>query len=219
MRCASSIRTDIKTDPGLLGPESLEIGGELTVASESESVQGSVGGVAGRYALALLELAEEQSALDQVAGDLHDLKTMIGESEDLRRLLRSPLFGRDQQESAIQAILEKAGAGGLTCKFVLVVARNCRLFALADMIEAYLTELARKRGEVTAKVTSAQPLSDTQSKALAAALRCAVGSKVTVESAVDADLLGGLVVRVGSRMVDASLKTKLMKLQQAMKEA
>ncbi len=189
------------------------------MASESEGAEGSVGGVAGRYALALLELAEEQGSLDQVAGDLRDLKTMIGESEDLRRLLRSPLFGRAQQESAITAILEKAGAGDLTTKFVLVVARNRRLFALRGMIDAYLSELAKKRGEVTARVTSARPLNDAQSKALTEALRRAVGSKVTVESAVDADLLGGLVVRVGSRMVDASLKTKLMKLQQAMKGA
>ncbi len=189
------------------------------MASESESVQGGVGGVAGRYALALLELAEEQGSLDPVADDLRDIRTMIAESDDLRRLLRSPLFGRAQQESAIGAVLEKAGIGELTRKFVLVVAHNRRLFALADMIEAYLAELARKRGEVTAKVTSARPLNDEQTKALTEALRRAVGSKVTVESAVDADLLGGLVVRVGSRMVDASLKTKLMKLQQAMKGA
>ncbi len=197
----------------------LGIGSGLAVASESEGAVGSVGGVAGRYALALLELAEEQGSLDQVAGDLRDIKTMIGESEDLRRLLRSPLFGRAQQESAITAVLEKAEIGELTRKFVLVVARNRRLFALSGMIEAYLTELARKRGEVTAKVTSARALTAAQSKALTEALRRAVGSKVTVESAVDADLLGGLVVRVGSRMVDASLKTKLMKLQQAMKGA
>ncbi len=197
----------------------MKIGGGLAVASESESVQGSVGGVAGRYALALLELAEEQNALDQVAQDLRDLKTMIGESEDLRRLLRSPLFGRSQQEAALGAVLEKAGTGELTRRFAMVVARNRRLFALDDMIDAYLTELARKRGEVTAKVTSARPLNEAQTNALTEALRRAVGSKVTVESAVDADLLGGLVVRVGSRMIDASLKTKLMKLQQAMKGA
>lgn len=197
----------------------MKIGGGLAVASESESVQVSVGGVAGRYALALLELAEEQNALDQVAQDLRDLKTMIGESEDLRRLLRSPLFGRSQQEAALGAILEKAGTGELTRRFAMVVARNRRLFALDDMIDAYLTELARKRGEVTAKVTSARPLNEAQTNALTEALRRAVGSKVTVESAVDADLLGGLVVRVGSRMIDASLKTKLMKLQQAMKGA
>ncbi len=189
------------------------------MAGGSESAEGSVSGVAGRYALALLELAEEKAALDPVAEDLRGLRSMITESEDLRRLLRSPVFGRAQQEGAMTAIMEKAGAGDLTKKFVLVVARNRRLFALKGMIDAYLVELARRRGEVTARVTSARPLSDGQSKALTDALRRAVGSKVTVETAVDADLLGGLVVRVGSRMVDASLKTKLMKLQQAMKGA
>ncbi len=189
------------------------------MAGGSDSAEGSVSGVAGRYALALLELAEEKGALDQVAEDLRGLKSIITESDDLRRLLRSPVFGRAQQESAMGAILEKAGAAELTRKFVLVVAGNRRLFALVGMIDAYLTELARRRGEVTAKVTSALPLTDGQSKALTEALRRAVGSKVTVETAVDADLLGGLVVRVGSRMVDASLKTKLMKLQQAMKGA
>jgi len=186
------------------------------VASETESIAGDV---ARRYALALLELAEEQGVLDRVADDLKALKSMIGESGDLRRLLRSPLFGRAQQEAAIGAVLEKAGAGDLTGKFVSVVAANRRLFALSAMIEAYLAELACKRGEVTARVTSAQPLSDAQSQALIEALKRAAGSKVTVESAVDADLLGGLVVRVGSRMIDASLKTKLMKLRHAMKGA
>ncbi len=189
------------------------------MASESEGAEGRVGGVAGRYALALLELAEEQGSLDQVADDLRGLRSMIGESADLRRLLHSPVFSRAQQESAITAILAKAGAGDLTSKLVLVVARNRRLFVLSGIINAYLAELAKRRGEITAKVTSARPLNDAQSKALTEALRRAVGSKVTVDSAVDADLLGGLVVRVGSRMVDASLKTKLMKLQQAMKGA
>jgi len=189
------------------------------VASDGDNRDGSVGGVAGRYALALLELAEEQGALDTVAEDLRGLAGLIDESADLRRLLRSPLLGRSQQEKAMAAILEKAGVGALTRKFVLVVAQNRRLFVLQAMIRAYLAELARRRGEVTAHVSSARSLSETQTNALTEALRKAVGSKVKVESVVDADLLGGLVVRVGSRMVDASLKTKLIKLQHAMKGA
>lgn len=189
------------------------------MASESESNEGGVSGVAGRYALALLELADEQGALDQVADDLRGLQGLIAESADLRRLLRSPLLGRSQQEKAMAAILEQAGAADLTRKFVLVVAHNRRLFALGAMIKTYLAELARRRGEVTAHVSSAQPLTGTQEEALTEALKRAVGGKVKVETAVDADLLGGLVVRVGSRMVDASLKTKLMKLQHAMKGA
>ncbi|MEO1190872.1 MAG: F0F1 ATP synthase subunit delta [Pseudomonadota bacterium] len=189
------------------------------MAGDSESAEVSVSGVAGRYALALLELADEQKALDAVAEDLRGLRGLMAESDDLVSLLRSPLFSREQQEKALAAIMDKAGIGDLTRKFVLVVARNRRLFALADMIGAYLSELARRRGEVTAHVVSAQPLSDGQVETLTESLRGSVGKNVKVETAVDADLLGGLVVRVGSRMVDASLKTKLMKLQQAMKGA
>ncbi|GAB5468652.1 MAG: F0F1 ATP synthase subunit delta [Rhodospirillales bacterium] len=189
------------------------------MAGDSESAEVSVGGVAGRYALALLQLADEHKALDPVAEDLRGLKALIAESDDLRDLLRSPLYSRAQQESALAAVMDKAEIGDLTRKFVLVVARNRRLFALSAMIESYLAELARRRGEITARVTSAQPLSKAQTSKLVESLKGSVGKNVKVETAVDADLLGGLVVRVGSRMVDASLKTKLMKLQQAMKGA
>jgi len=177
----------------------------------------SLSDLAGRYASALLDLADEQKALDQVSGDLQTLRSMIGESEDLRRLLGSPVITRDEQRRAMTALMEKAGVGQLTQRFVLVVVNNRRLFALRAMIEGYLAELARRRGEITAAVTSARTLSDAQQAALLDALRSAVGSKVQLDLKVDPALIGGLVVKVGSRMIDSSLRSKLQRLQLAMK--
>ena len=173
--------------------------------------------LAGRYASALLDLADEQKALDQVADDLKALRSLIAESEDLRRLLDSPVFSRDEQRKAMAALMEKAGTGELTRRFVLVVADNHRLFALPAMIEAYLSELAQRRGEITAEVTAARSLSDAQQAALLDALRSSVGSKVQLDLKVDPALIGGLVVKVGSRMIDSSLRSKLQRLQLAMK--
>ncbi|WP_340116018.1 F0F1 ATP synthase subunit delta [Pelagibius sp. 7325] len=177
----------------------------------------SLSDLAGRYASALLDLADEQKALDQVSGDLQTLRSMIGESEDLRRLLGSPVITRDEQRRAMTALMEKAGIGQLTQRFVLVVANNRRLFALRAMIEGYLAELARRRGEITAAVTSARSLSDAQQAALLDALRSAVGSKVQLDLKVDPALIGGMIVKVGSRMIDSSLRSKLQRLQLAMK--
>ena len=174
-------------------------------------------GLAGRYAAALFELAEADKKLDDVAGDLSTLGTMIDESEDLQRLVRSPVISRDAQEKAILAVLEKAGLNEITRNFVGVVAENRRLFALRDMIRAYHTVLAEHRGETTARVVSARELSDEQVNKLTDELRRAMGTKVSVETSVDPDLLGGLVVQVGSRMVDSSLRTKLQQLRLAMK--
>lgn len=176
-------------------------------------------GLAGRYALALLDLADEQKQLDPVAEDLRGLQSAIAESEDLRRLVRSPLFTRAQQSQAMTAIMDKAGTGEMTRRFVLLVARNRRLFALDRMIAAYLAELARRRGEITAQVTSATALDDEQHRALVETLRNEVGAKVQVEIDVDPSLIGGLIVRVGSRMIDNSLRSKLQRLQLAMKGA
>ncbi len=177
----------------------------------------SESGLAGRYAAALLDLAEEKKALDAVAEDLRGLKVLLDSSDDLLRLTRSPLYGREEKAAAMAAILDKAKAQEITKNFVQVVARNRRLFALREMIDAYLAELARRRGEVTAKVTSAQALSDTQKDKLVQSLKDAIGGKVQVDVTVDPTLLGGLVVKVGSRMIDGSLKTKLQKLKVAMK--
>jgi F-type H+-transporting ATPase subunit delta len=176
-----------------------------------------VSGIAERYAQALLELADEQKQLDQVADDLRAIRAALAESEDLRELARSPLYSREQKTKAVEAVLTKLGSGELTRRFAMVVAQNRRLFALSGMIEGYLAELARRRGEVKAEVTAARPLSDTQNETLVAALRGAVGSKVQVDVTVDPSLIGGLVVKVGSRMIDDSLRTKLQRLQLAMK--
>ncbi|MFZ5789511.1 MAG: F0F1 ATP synthase subunit delta [Pseudomonadota bacterium] len=175
------------------------------------------GGLAARYAAALFELADEKKQLDEVAKDLGELKAMLGESEDLRRLIRSPLLSRTEQDRAMAALLEKAGLSALVRHFVGLVARNRRLFALPAMIDEYLTELARRRGEASAQVISAQPLDERQRQAVTEALRRVTGGKVAVDMKVDPSLLGGLVVKVGSRLIDSSLKTKLQRLQLAMK--
>ena len=164
-------------------------------------------------------MAEEAKQLDAVADDLRGLKSLLEDSDDLRRLVRSPLIDRQVQTAAMMAVLEKAGVGDLTRRFVGVVGRNRRLFAMGAMIDAFLAMLARRRGEETAYVSSAAALSDGQLERLAETLRKAVGSKVRVETEVDPALIGGLVVRVGSRMVDSSVRTKLQRMQLAMKGA
>lgn len=174
-------------------------------------------GLAGRYATALFELASEQKALDAVANDLKSLRQMTGESADLARLIGSPVIAREDQSKAMVAVAERAGFNPLTIKILGVLAMNRRLFALSGVIDGYLAKLSQSRGEVSADVTSATPLSETQIASIADALRQALGSKIMLHTKVDKRLLGGLVVRVGSRMVDSSLRTKLQKLQLAMK--
>jgi F-type H+-transporting ATPase subunit delta len=174
-------------------------------------------GLAERYAVALYDLAESMGKLDEVARDLRDLKRMIAESDDLTRLIRSPLITRAEQGKAIQAVLEKAGASDLVRRFAGVIAENRRLFALPQIIDAYLGRLAGKRGEVVAEVTSAIALNERQVGAVTDALRRSLGGKVVVDLKVDAGLIGGLVVRVGSKLVDNSLRTKLTRLEMAMK--
>jgi F-type H+-transporting ATPase subunit delta len=176
-----------------------------------------VASLAERYAAALFELADERHALDAVANDLRELRTMLQESPDLMRLLRSPVLAREDQAKAIAALGERAGLSALTRDFLGVVAGNRRLFATPAMIEAYLNQLAARRGEVTAEVTTAQPLNETQRNTLSEQLRRAVGRRVTVDLRVDPSLLGGMIVKVGSRMIDGSLKNRLQRLQLAMK--
>lgn len=183
------------------------------------STSSVVSGVAGRYAAALFELAEEQKNLDEIAADAASIRALLAESADLRRLVASPVIGREEQGRAIAAVLEKAGVSELTRNFVGVVAKNRRLFALDDMCIAYRYLLASRRGEMTAEVTSAQPLTDAQRDALEQELRTAMGSKVTLDASVDQSLLGGMIVKVGSRMVDSSLKTKLQRLELSLKGA
>ncbi len=175
--------------------------------------------IAERYASAVYELADEGRVLDDTAADLKSLKAWLEESADLQTLIRSPLIDADAKAAGIGAILERAGAGDLTRRFIGVIARNNRLFVLPAVIEAFLAELAQRRGEVTAEVTSAQPLKPSQLDSVTNALRSALGGKVTVDAKLDPSLIGGLVVRIGSRMIDASLKSKLQRLQLAMKGA
>ena len=175
-------------------------------------------GVAGRYATALFELALEQQALDQVAGDLNRFNEALDAFDDLVRLVKSPVFSAEEQGRALAAILEELKIEGLTRNFLLLAAKNRRLFATPDMIRAFRAMLARHRGEMSATVTAASKLTESQITALRQALKAALGKEVILEERVDAALLGGLVVKVGSRMVDTSLRTKLNSLKVAMKE-
>jgi F-type H+-transporting ATPase subunit delta len=177
----------------------------------------ATGAIADRYATALFELAEQNKALDQVAADLKKLKTMISESPDLRRLIGSPVMSRAEQGGAIASLAKTTKMHDLTKNFLSVVASNRRLAAVSAMADAFLGRLAARRGEVSAQVWAATQLTDSQQNALGAALKKAVGSNVNLDVAVDPSLLGGMVVKVGSRMVDSSLKTKLQRLQLAMK--
>lgn len=173
--------------------------------------------LAGRYATALFELAEADGVLDGVADDLGRLDHMIAENDDLRRAIRSPVAARADQARAMTTIMEKAGMGDLSTRFVAMVAGNRRLFALASMISAYRDRVARHRGDVSASVVSAAALSERQLKALAASLKKALGVTVSVDARVDPGILGGLKVRVGSRLVDGSLSGNLQRLRFAMK--
>jgi F-type H+-transporting ATPase subunit delta len=178
----------------------------------------SVSGVAERYASALFDLARDESRIDDTEAQLADLATMIEESGDLRRLIQSPVFSAEDQQRAIGAIADRAGIRGLTGNFLRLVARNRRLFALPGIIRAFRQMAAAARGEVTAEVTSAQPLSDEQVAALKAVLKEKLGKDVTLSASVNPALLGGLIVKVGSRMIDTSLRTRLMSVKTHLKE-
>jgi F-type H+-transporting ATPase subunit delta len=185
------------------------------LASEATGVSG----LAERYAAALFELADERRMLDEVASDLRQLRAMLAASPDLARLVRSPILTRREQSKAVAALVERAGFTPLVRDFLAVVAKNRRLFAVPAMIEAYLRNLAERRGEVTAEVTAALPLSEGQLGLLSEQLRRSVGRRVSLEVKVDPGLIGGLIVKLGSRMIDGSLKSKLQRLQLAMKGA
>ena len=176
-------------------------------------------GVAGPYAAALFELADAQKAVDAVESDLDAIQAMLNDSADLKRLVESPAFTEEAQSKALAAVLDKAGISGLTAQFIGVVAGNRRLFSLPRMIKAYKDIAADKRGEVSAEVVSAVALTDAQRSELATSLKEKLGTDVRLTEKVDTSVLGGLIVQVGSRMIDTSLKTKLNKLKYAMKEA
>jgi F-type H+-transporting ATPase subunit delta len=182
------------------------------VASEK-----SEGGLAGRYANAVFELAQDQKAVDAVSSDLASLRRAVETSPDLARLVRSPVFSAEDQAKALAAILEKMGAHPLTAKFVLLLAQKRRLFALGQIIGAYEHLVARSRGETEAEVTAARHLNDDEIAELKSVLKAKLGKEPRLHSRIDPTLLGGLVVKVGSRMIDSSLRTKLDGLRSAMK--
>ncbi|MFC5387283.1 F0F1 ATP synthase subunit delta [Aquamicrobium segne] len=174
--------------------------------------------VAERYASSLFELALEANSVAAVEADLGSFGQMMEASADLRRLIDSPVFAADEQERAVSAILAKAKIGGLAGNFLRVVARNRRLFAVPGMIEAFARIAAEHRGEVSAQVTAAHVLTAAQQNELKAALKSVAGKDVIINVTVDPSLLGGLVVKMGSRQIDTSLKTKLNSLKLALKE-
>jgi F-type H+-transporting ATPase subunit delta len=179
----------------------------------------SVSGVSGRYATALFELARDEKSVDAVAADLVRFDAMLAESADLRRLVRSPVFSADSQSKALAAILDKAEISGIAANFLKVLTANRRLFAVTDVIRAFRALVARFKGEATADVTVAEALNDTNLDTLKVALKSVTGKDVALNVKVDPSIIGGLIVKLGSRMVDSSLRTKLNSIKHAMKEA
>lgn len=175
--------------------------------------------IAERYAGALFELADEQHALDQTARDLEALKGLLTSSPELRAALRNPLFDSAQQGGAITEIAKAAGLSPTILKFLGVLARNRRLFALDAIADAFLAELARRRGELTVDVSSAQALTADQAARLTEKLNQTLAAKVRINAKVDPSLLGGLVVKIGSKLIDSSIRTKLVGLERVMKGA
>jgi F-type H+-transporting ATPase subunit delta len=178
----------------------------------------SVSGVAERYAAALFDLARDSSSIDRIETELQSIAGLLDSSADFRRLVESPVFSADEQERAVAAITDKAGIGGLTSNFLRLLARNRRLFGLAGMITAFRALAADHRGEVSADVTSAHPLSEEQIAALRQVLKERLGKDVTLQARVNPALLGGLIVKIGSRMIDTSLRSRLMTVKTRLKE-
>ena len=179
----------------------------------------SVSGVSGRYATALFELARDENSIDAVKADLDRFAAMLDESADLKRLVRSPVFAAEAQLKALSAVLEKAEITGVSANFLKVLAANRRLFAVSEVIRAFNALVAKFKGEATADVTVAETLSDKNLEALKAALKSVTGKDVTLDVKVDPSIIGGLVLKLGSRMVDSSLRTKLNSIKHAMTEA
>ena len=178
----------------------------------------TVSGVAGRYATALFELASEGNALDQVDADLDRFGEALDASPDLARLINSPVFTAGEQGRALAAILDKIGIANLSRNFLLLLAKNRRLFAVRDTMAGFRAMLARHRGEMSASVILATKLTEAQATAKKQAHKAALGKEESHDSRGDPGLLGGLVVKVGSRMIDTSLRTRLNSLKVAMKE-
>ena len=189
--------------------ENREVAGEETLVS----------GMAGRYATALFDLARDANAIDTVKADLARFEALVAESPDLARLVRSPVFSADEQLQALSTVLDRAGIGGLAARFLKLATKNRRLFAVRDMVRGYRELVAQHKGETTAEITVAEPLKDDHAAALKSALATISGKDVDLAVKVDPAIIGGLVVKLGSRMIDTSLRTKLHAIKHAMKEA
>ncbi len=185
---------------------------------EGTSLSSSAKGLAGRYAGALYALAEESGKIDAVVKDMNGVAELVSANQDMRMLVESPAITWAEQTKAVTAVLEKGGADALTVKFVGTVASNGRLHALSRIISAFLAEHARRRGEVSAEVISAVEMDDARRARVEQAVSKLAGSdKLSLSMRVDPSLIGGLVVRIGSRMIDTSIRTKLNRLETAMK--
>ena len=185
----------------------------------SSSSAGSASGVTGRYASALFDLAKEAGAVETVEAELTALKKAIGDSADLAAFIKSPAYGASDQARAVASIVEKSGFSALTSNFLKLVAQNRRLFAIGSIIGAFSELAAADRGETSALAITATPLGDEHARALRQEIETKLGRVVKLETRVDPELLGGLIVKIGSRMIDSSLRTKLNKMKIAMKEA
>ena len=193
-------------------------GAPAATGSSVAQVETSMSGVAGRYGAAPFELANESGTADAVSGDLKRFAAFIEESPDLKRLVTSPVFTADQQKAAVGAVLDRAGIGGIVANFIRLVAQKRRLFVLPAMIRAYETLLARKKGIVPAEVTVAEAMPEQLLADLKSALAKTAGQEVSLAVKVNPDIIGGMIVKLGHRMFDASLKTKLNALRVAMRE-
>ena len=178
-----------------------------------------ISGIAGRYAAALFELANEAGSIDAVGIDLDRFTAMLDSSADLERLISNPVFTADEQVAALSAVLAKAGVSGLSANFLKLVAAKRRLFAVRGMIAGYRALVADKQGIVSAEVTVTSPLSDKNRAAVLGALEAQSGKRIALTERVDPSIIGGLIVKMGSRMIDASLKSKLNAMKIAMKSA
>ena len=175
-------------------------------------------GIASRYALAIFEIAKENNALSDLEGGCDSLASALDDSADLRNLITSPLIDRDEQGKAMATIADKMGLQAELKNALGLMAQKRRLFVLPQLVDQLRGMIAEDKGEVTAEVTSAKAMTKAQTEKLAAALKSSVGKDVKINAAVDKDIIGGLIVKVGSKMIDTSIRSKLASLQNAMKE-
>ncbi len=175
-------------------------------------------GIAGRYATAVFELAKEAKQLASLEKDADALSAALETSQDFRTLISSPIYSRDEQSKAVGALAQKMGLTDTTAKTLSLMAANRRLFVLPQLLAALRDMIAEEKGEVTADVTAAVALTKAQSDKLAASLKKTVGKTVKLNTTVDESLIGGLIVKVGSKMIDTSIRSKLASLQNVMKE-